>query len=154
MRDLFRYARAKDATPPLVKARVLHYELELIHPFSDGNGCVGRLWQHMLLCAYSSVSAHALVESMSKTHQRAYYRALAGSDKAGDATMFVEFMLEPLHAAPNGSHPSFDLRAPTGARGPTEPARTSWRKRSRGATTSRCTAGSHRRRRAAIYATG
>jgi Fic family protein len=99
MSDLFAFARRDDDTPPLVKACVLHYELEFIHPFTDGNGRAGRLWQHALLCSYSPVLAHVPTESMIKEHQKAYYAALARSDAAGDATTFVLFMLEQLHAA-------------------------------------------------------
>jgi Fic family protein len=99
MKDLFAFAAADDHTPPLVSACVLHYELEFIHPFSDGNGRVGRWWQHALLCRYSPVFAHVPTESMIKAHQSAYYAALARSDRAGDATTFIEFMLAQLHAA-------------------------------------------------------
>ena len=99
MKELFAFARRVDDTSALVRACVLHYELEFIHPFSDGNGRVGRLWQHALLCRYSRVFAHVPVESLIKTKQKAYYDALARSDRAGDATTFVVFMLEQLHRA-------------------------------------------------------
>jgi Fic family protein len=93
MQDLFAFtAKAKDV-PTLVKACVFHDELEFIHPFTDGNGRVGRLWQHAILYAHSDVFAHVPAESLIKTRQHAYYDALSRSDKAGDATSFIEFML-------------------------------------------------------------
>jgi len=102
MRELFRFARRERSTPALVKACVLHYELEFIHPFSDGNGRLGRLWQHALLCQHAPVFANVPVESVIKQRQEEYYAALARSDRAGDATDFVRFMLQVLHAALEG----------------------------------------------------
>jgi Fic family protein len=99
MDDLFAFIASDRETPALVTACVFHYELEFIHPFSDGNGRVGRLWQHALLCAHSPVFAHVPAESMIKAQQRSYYDALARSDKAGDATAFVVFMLEQLETS-------------------------------------------------------
>jgi Fic family protein len=99
MDDLFAFVATDRDTPPLVKACVFHYELEFIHPFSDGNGRAGRLWQHALLYGHSSVFAYVPTESMIKAQQRSYYEALARSDKAGDATSFVTFMLEQLETS-------------------------------------------------------
>jgi Fic family protein len=95
MADLFAFV-ADETTPPLVQACVFHYELEFIHPFSDGNGRVGRLWQHVLLRRHSAVFEHLPAESTIKEHQREYYEALARSDRDGDATPFVVFMLQRL----------------------------------------------------------
>ena len=99
MEDLFSFLRDDDETPALVKACVFHYELEFIHPFSDGNGRAGRLWQHALLCAHSTLFALVPTESLIKAHQDGYYEALSRSDKSGDASFFVEFMLAQLHSA-------------------------------------------------------
>jgi Fic family protein len=101
MKNLFAFLGKSNKTPVLVKACVFHYELEFIHPFSDGNGRVGRLWQHVILCGYSPVFANLPTESLIKEHQRAYYDALARSDKAGDATEFLVFMLQQLLATLN-----------------------------------------------------
>jgi Fic family protein len=89
-------------TPVFVKACVAHYEIEFIHPFSDGNGRMGRLWQHVILLAESPVFALVPTESVIKEHQRAYYAALARSDHAGHSTAFVEFALGALKEALEG----------------------------------------------------
>jgi len=93
MTDLFAFLAKDHDTPALVKACVFHYELEFIHPFSDGNGRAGRLWQHALLYRHSHVFAHVPAESLIKNQQHLYYDALSRSDKAGDATPFITFML-------------------------------------------------------------
>jgi Fic family protein len=81
------------ATHPLLKAAAVHYELEFIHPFSDGNGRIGRLWQHRILLDVHPVFEHVPVESIIRERQEAYYRALGESDRAGDATPFLTFAL-------------------------------------------------------------
>lgn len=99
MANLFAYLGRDTETPPLVKACVFHYELEFIHPFSDGNGRAGRLWQHVIASAYSPVFLHVPTESMIKDNQSSYYEVLARADKAADSTVFVEFMLHKLMEA-------------------------------------------------------
>jgi Fic family protein len=93
MYDLFEFLASTDTTSPIIKACVFHYELEFIHPFSDGNGRAGRLWQTAILLAHSKVFAHVPTESLIKARQAAYYEALARSDKAGNANAFIAFML-------------------------------------------------------------
>lgn len=90
--DLFDYLK-NDSVSLLIKSCVFHYEFEFIHPFLDGNGRMGRLWQTLILKEYSPVFEFLPVESLIREHQKEYYRALEVSDKAGNSTAFIEFML-------------------------------------------------------------
>lgn len=92
LNNLFNYIRT-DKDPVLIRSCVFHYELEFIHPFADGNGRMGRLWQTVLLAGYYPVFSYLPVESIIKNKQTDYYKALAASDKAGQCTPFIEFML-------------------------------------------------------------
>lgn len=98
LNDLFTYLK-KDPDPMLIKSCVFHYELEFIHPFTDGNGRMGRLWQTVLLKEQYPVFAFLPVETIIKKRQKEYYAALSASDKAGNSTLFIEFMLGILDAS-------------------------------------------------------
>jgi Fic family protein len=112
MGDLLAYLAADVETPTVVKACVAHHEIELIHPFTDGNGRMGRLWQHVILLGESPVFALVPTESVIKEHQRDYYAALARSDHAGDSTAFVEFALGALKEALEGVVATLRPKAP------------------------------------------
>ncbi len=80
----------------LIKSCVFHYEFEFIHPFSDGNGRMGRLWQTLILSQWNPLFAQLPVESLIYAHQQDYYNAIAESTKAAESTPFIEFMLQML----------------------------------------------------------
>lgn len=83
----------------LIRSCVFHYELELIHPFADGNGRVGRLWHTLLLSKWNPVFAWLPVESIIHDHQQEYYAAINASNDAGESTVFIEFMLSDIKAS-------------------------------------------------------
>lgn len=94
MQNLFSFVKANKEISFLLKACIFHYELEFIHPFEDGNGRMGRLWQLLLLMRHSSVFEYISVETLIHKRQQGYYKVLEASDKVGDSTQFVEFSLE------------------------------------------------------------
>ncbi|HMN70012.1 MAG TPA: Fic family protein, partial [Bdellovibrionales bacterium] len=75
-------------THPLIVSAIFHYELEFIHPFSDGNGRIGRLWQTTLLTKFHPLFEFTLIESVIKERQEASYRSLGLSDKVGKASRY------------------------------------------------------------------
>jgi Fic family protein len=93
MKDLFRYLKKSDEIT-LIKSCVFHYEMEFIHPFLDGNGRIGRLWQTIILMEKYPVFEFLPFESLINKTQKEYYESLALSDKAGNSTVFIEYMLE------------------------------------------------------------
>ena len=88
-----------DENPLLIKSCVFHYEFELIHPFSDGNGRVGRLWHTLLLSKWNPLFAWVPVESIIHDRQSAYYQAINKANNAAESTCFIEFMLSAIKDA-------------------------------------------------------
>ena len=92
MKDLFQYLKDKSEIS-LIKSCVFHYEMEFIHPFMDGNGRMGRLWQTLILMNEFPVFGFLPFETLISKNQTAYYNALSASDKEGKSTKFIEYML-------------------------------------------------------------
>jgi len=92
MKDLFLYLKDKSEIS-LIKSCVFHYEMEFIHPFMDGNGRMGRLWQTLILKEEYAVFEFLPFETLISKNQIAYYDALSASDKEGKSTKFIEYML-------------------------------------------------------------
>lgn len=97
MNDLFDWLK-KSKDHLLVRSCVFHYEFEFIHPFSDGNGRTGRLWQSLILGKLNPAFEFLPVENMVHANQRKYYDAIARSTNSGESGPFVEFMLQNILA--------------------------------------------------------
>ncbi len=104
MNDLFRWLAASDEHP-LIAGSVFHYEFEFIHPFADGNGRMGRLWQTLILTRWKPLFADIPVESLVHEHQADYYQALQKSTDHTDSTPFIEFMLRMILDAISSATP-------------------------------------------------
>ena len=83
----------------LIRSCVFHYEFELIHPFADGNGRVGRLWHTLLLSKWNLALAWLPVESIIHDRQQEYYDVINASNDAGESTVFIEFMMSAIKAS-------------------------------------------------------
>jgi Fic family protein len=92
MNDLFEYLKNSEEIE-LVKSCVFHYEMEFIHPFIDGNGRMGRLWQTLILMEKYPIFEYLPFETLISKEQDKYYSALSESDKSGKSTKFIEYML-------------------------------------------------------------
>lgn len=93
MKDLFEYLKDSEELT-LIKSCVFHYEMEFIHPFLDGNGRMGRLWQTLILMSEYPVFEFLPFETLISKTQDQYYKSLTLSDKSGKSTYFIEYMLE------------------------------------------------------------
>ncbi|MCU6770188.1 Protein involved in cell division [uncultured Bacteroides sp.] len=80
----------------LIRSCVFHYEFEFIHPFSDGNGCMGRLWQSLILGRLHPLFEHLPVENMVYANQQAYYDAITESSRVANSCPFIDFMLNEI----------------------------------------------------------
>jgi len=104
MGDLFHWLATSDAHP-LIASSVFHYEFEFIHPFADGNGRMGRLWQSLILARWNTLFADLPVENLVFEHQSEYYQALQESTQQADSSPFIGFMLTMIFDAVVASAP-------------------------------------------------
>ncbi len=98
MNDLFKYLKSEDEIT-LIKSCVFHYEMEFIHPFTDGNGRMGRLWQTVILMSKYPVFQFIPFETLISETQEDYYKVLSICDKTGKSTLFIEYMLSLVNDA-------------------------------------------------------
>lgn len=95
IRELFQWA-SESQTSDIVKSCIVHFELEIIHPFEDGNGRMGRLWQSLILSKWNRLFEWVPIESVIYEHQQVYYDALTISNTTNDSTAFIEFLLQAI----------------------------------------------------------
>lgn len=100
MTDLFDYLSNYEENV-LIKSAVFHYEFEFIHPFSDGNGRMGRLWQTCILASGEEIFAYLPIESIIKERQQEYYDSIALSTRDGSSNVFIEFILDSIRETLN-----------------------------------------------------
>ena len=98
LEQLFDWMKSSPANM-LIKSSVFHYKFEFIHPFNDGNGRMGRLWQTVLLASWKSIFAWIPIESIIKDNQEDYYNAITLSTSQGKSNIFIVFMLEVINKA-------------------------------------------------------
>ncbi len=104
MGDLFGWLAITDAHP-LIASSIFHYEFEFIHPFADGNGRMGRLWQSLILARWNPLFADIPLESLIFEHQAEYYQALRESTQRTDSAVFIAFMCRMILKAMTTSTP-------------------------------------------------
>ena len=96
IKDLILWVKNADVHP-LIKSCVFHYEFEFIHPFADGNGRMGRMWQTLILYSWKDIFGWLPIETLIKERQREYYAALRQADTTGDSGVFIEFLLTTIY---------------------------------------------------------
>lgn len=100
--DLFNYIKEnKDKINPLILSSVFHFEFVFIHPFSDGNGRMARLWQNIILSHWKEVFVYLPIESLIKKYQKEYYKVIDDCNNSGESTEFIEFMLKMIDESLN-----------------------------------------------------
>lgn len=97
MEQLLNWLKETDEHP-LIAGSVFHYELEFIHPFQDGNGRMGRLWQTLILSAWNPIFRVLPLESMIRDHRSHYYEAINQCNQADESTKFIDFVLQMIQA--------------------------------------------------------
>lgn len=94
--DLFAWGRESEVHP-LIKSCIMHFEIEFIHPFADGNGRIGRLWQTLILSQWNELFAWLPVETLVYENQQTYYDTLQQAGQSADSGVFIEFMLDVIY---------------------------------------------------------
>ena len=94
MSDLFSWLKEDNETSLLIKSCVFHYEFVFIHPFSDGNGRMARLWQNVLLYSWNPIFEYLPIESQIQEYQEEYYKVISICNKSGNSNEFIVFMLK------------------------------------------------------------
>ena len=98
MEQLFDWMKkSKETVHPLILSSIFHYEFVFIHPFSDGNGRIARLWQTAILADWEENFKYMPIESLIKKNQNEYYKAIANCNNAGNSNEFIEFMLKMIN---------------------------------------------------------
>ena len=94
MNNLFNWMKENNDIHPLILSSIFHYEFVFIHPFSDGNGRIARLWQNIILYNWKNIFEYLPIESRIYKYQEEYYEAIAKCHVNGDSNVFIEFMLK------------------------------------------------------------
>ena len=109
--DLLQWVK-ESAYPMLIKSAIFHYEFEYIHPFTDENGRMGRMWQTLLLTSWNPLFACLAVEEIVKDRQHQYYDVITKSTLQNDSAPFVTFMLEAINQALDELTPTKEIISP------------------------------------------
>lgn len=98
MEQLFEWMNiSRNKVHPLILSSIFHYELLFIHPFSDGNGRMARIWQSAILSKWKEIFEYVPIESLIKKYQEEYYETINNCNKIGNSNEFIEFMLKVIN---------------------------------------------------------